>query len=826
MATTSTNVNVGTDDGSYAASSLTTTRTTESWSNGSQFWRFQFVAVPPPNRCVIVSATLSLTPSVTTTRTSTTTIDAQPGASAAITSGADATARPRTDASVSIVWNASSSGAKVATVTGPVREALSAASWTPGSALTLFAERTADSGGIFSAQWSHYARDHTTAAAASKPILTVVYQPAGSSTGALSGTHTLTGGKNARGAASAGTFGTSGSRAGRKQGRGTRTGTATVIGAATGKAARRGSSIRAVTVTGARTARTARRGTLTGIVKVLAALVARTGRRGGVISGAVSITGSAAGRAARRGRPSGVAGLTGRAAARTVRAGTATPGTSGLAGTRSGVPARGGRVTGPAVVTGSGRNAAAARRGAVAGGLRGAGEVRGRFGGSGRAEGETRLSGAVAGRAEHTGTVADTAQTIGAAAGIAERFTDLANLVPLRPSWRYTATTQRSGDSHVTTRLRVQGFLADADHRAGMVEGDLVVAPHSETAITGRKGHLSDPAADLFLVGGNRRGRADRAGSSARQFTAAGTSTTARARRDGATTGALEVSGATSSGLTGRSGEAQGRASLPWREGAGTLTGQAGRRGVCVNTTGTPSGLTTGAPARAGSYAWFTRLYTRAFHISRAGRSASTQGTVAADPGTVFSSVARAGSSRGSLPRAGGRLSTSSHRSGSTTGRTSIAGRSASTRSDAAVVAGNLGIDGAVRAGRAVGGRVTGVLRFTGDLAATTARTGPAATGALTPRRSAVRGSHGGLGGVTGGYGNTGGVQAPVDFSGGVSGAATLRGHFTYTLRPPIEVRHVIVRAAPVQTVTVTVTPPLATRVKTTTAKRGTVTRG
>lgn len=826
MATATANVSVGTDDGAYTATGLNTTRTTESWGNGSQFWRFQYLAVPQPTRCVIVSATLSLTPSVSTTRLSNTVITAQPGASAAISSGADATARDRTDASVVFSWNAGSSGAKLATITAVAREALSVASWTPGSALTLFAVRTSESGGgLFSSSWSHYTRDHTSAAATAKPILTVVYQPAGSFTGTITHTHSIDAGKFVDEGAAPGAFGVTGAAAGRKTGAGNRTGTATLTGTAAGRGTRQGATQRTLTVTGARTWRTARAGRLTGLISLARNLLVRPGRRGQT-AGSLVLTGGAAGRPGYRGISRASTGLIFHAQGSTVRAGGLPRGTTALAGARRGLPDKDGQVLPGAVnLTGWGTVAGTARRGAVAGGVSGAGGVRGRPGGSGRTEGETLLSGAATGTRRHRGALTGTLSTTGQATATTGRQVELAFLVPLRPSWYYAATTSRGGEFHVTTQLYIRGYLADADHRAGMVEGHLVVGGATDEAVTGRKGHLSDPAYDVFVLGGNRRGRAARGGRSTRTLPAPQlTDLIGEPARGGNTHGTALGGAVTDTGLTGRSGEAHGRASLPG-PGAGTLTGQAGRRGVSVSTTGTPSGLAAGDVHRRGGYEWFTRLYTRAVHISRAGRFASINGTVAAAPGTVTASAARAGTSQGSIPRAGGRLVNLTHRSGFTTGRSSIAGQTTSTRSDAAVVAaGALAVGGAARGVRAAGGQVSGGLRSVGNLAAaTTRRSGCAGTFAGSGRAD---GGRGGQGVIHGGASINGAVATPVDFSGGTHGAATLHGAFTYTTRPPADVPHTILRTAYSHSTVTTTAPVHPVTVRTVTRKRGTVIRG
>jgi len=824
--TTQVYLNAGTDDGAYTASALTTTRSTENWNNGSQFWRFQFVAVPQASRRVIVSATLSLTPSGTTRETTTTTITAQPGASGAITSGADATARPRTTDTASHTWDATTSGTEIADVTAPVREALEAPSWTPGSALTLFAVRTATTGGgWFIGPFTFYTRDHSTAPATVKPILTINYQPAGSSAGTAAITGARSAAKNARGAVS-GSVRLTGIRQGRKGGRGTRTGSVALTGAITGRATRRASSIRVATITGARTGRTARRGALTGIARILAAFVVRPTRTGRV-TGTAAAAGTVGGRAGRRVTLTHTVGLTGSAQVTTLRAGTAGSGSTALTGVRRGESRRHGRTLGPVVFTGA-RTGRPARGGAVAGGLSGAGVARGRRGGSGRAEGTPRYTGVASGRARHATRITGALDVAGANTATRAQAEDIAFLVPLRSSFTQTAHTTRGGGFAVTTRLNVRGFLANVDTRAGIVEGDLRIGGHAEDGVTGRKGSLADPAHRVRVLGANRRGLAGRAGVTAKWLPSLAVTTTGQATRSGALTGQLGEIDATSTGLTGRSGEAQGRASLIPGEGAGTLTGQAGRGGVSVSTSGAPTGLTAAAPARVGGYAWYTRLYTRYVHGVRTERRSSIHGTVALS-GAVSTTATRAASATGHAARLGGRVNVNPHRTGATAGQTAITGRFTASRSDAAVPEpGTLSIGGAVRGGvHREGGQVSGSLRFLGDLAAATTKQG-GATGTPAAKTIGVgAGRHGGQGTTRGGFRIQGAVQVPVDFSGGVAGAATLRGRFTYTTRAPLEVRHTIVRTPARARPTIVATPPqLVTSVKTTTPRRGTVLRG
>lgn len=823
MPTVTAAVTASADDGTY--STFNTTRGTESWSNGSQFLRFQSVAVPVPRRCVVDSATLTLTGSILAGSTPTVNWYAQKGNSLALTSAADASARPKTAAAATVAYPAGLLGANYTnSVLAPIAEALADSRWTVGGAVTLFGVQQSVTIGL--TPMSYYTYDSgVLTSAAQKPILTIVWHPAGD---AAPGSPTCT----------------IGVRTGRKNARGGVSGVLSVaVFARTGRKNGRGTSAGITGLTGVRAGRSGRKGAVSGGPSLVRSTgTGRAGRRGGT-AGAVGFMGvSPTARPARRGAtPTGAPRITGQVTGRKVVTRAAGAGRAVLVGTLSGDNRRQGRVlAAPVVCTGQARGAAS-WRGAVASAVRLTGVRAGRKSHSAGAPGSVTLGGKVTGRPAHHSSTTGSSRTLAAVRGLTRRTGPVQGHPVLTGSVSGRAT--RSGTVHgapgsrnalagVTYRAGgstgaalVHGWISDSDARYGVVEGPLGVAGHlfgaarrsgqvhgspviagQRRGLAGRAGRYTrgwlpptavttGQSARTASVGGLAAtpagatlGRPRRAGAAAGVIPPIAARVTGQPRRSGSTTGAtLEPVARPLSGLAGRSGEVHGWAPPPGR-GAGTLTGQAGRWGVSVCVSGTPSGLAAGTAHKRARTTRFFVEFSTGHLIGRAGRASAFPGVFA---------VAGTASGR---PHKAARL---------TPVRTLITAALTASRSGASTVRGTVVIGGAVRALRAVGGRVSGTLRLSGNLAAAAHRQGVCA-GVLHAATHITRGRHGGQGAAAGSYFTQSRLDTPRDFKGATAGSAVLHGRYTGTRQAPMEVPHTVYRVpAPI---TVPVVPATVTR--------------
>lgn len=794
MGTSTVTLATGTDDGNYSATSMVSTNKTETFTTGYQFFRFSNLTVPSYRRCVIDSASIALVGSsgLLSLATEIAGFSAQKGASAAVSSGPDATARTKTGASASANLNQGLlAGTCTVGITGVVAEAVNQPSWTNGSALTIFGQRVSLTG--LGSAFTWFTADN----GSFQPVLTVTWHPSGDVVTTRGITGVRAGRKTTKGA-TATTVGLTGARTGKKARWGSVSGVVALAGSRTGTARKRGSETGALATTNSRTGRAARRGSQVGSVSLTGVRAVRPARRG-VVTGALAVTGVRTGKAFRRGAITGVAQLHATLRGITVRSGAvavAGPkilaivvrgsasrravlhGTAALTYQATGLPRRTTRLLGHPVVAGN-PVGHPSRRGAVPGGA--------------------RVTGSVTGRRGSTASVHGLLPALGTVTGAPRRQAATRGVVLLAES-SATGGAHRRGVS--TGHLMVHGMLGNADARTGFLAGALTV--------TGRDAlfpHRAGVAAGGVVgVAGSVHGLAGRRGSAAPGvFEPSGSVAVGRTLKRGPVSGTALVSGQVG-GHKGSAAATTGSFALP-----GTRTGRAARSGIYVGSQGMRVGPATyDSSVRRHGSAESGAVQTAGARNGRAGRTGASVGTVA-HSGSATSSTGRDGAARDRAVLTGRTTGHATFALG-VTGRLSGSGQVTGSRSDAVTVSGTARLVGVVRGRRATGSQVSGVpLRSTGNLAAATTRTGASSRGIVLVR--------GGISGRRGSQGATSGkasvnylLAAPRDFSGGESGAATLAGRLTGLRTIPRDVAHTIVRV-PVATTTYVTPAAVATYV-------------
>jgi hypothetical protein len=777
MGTSTVALLTGTDDGDYSATTLATGNKIESFTNGYQFFRFSGLNVPSYRRCVIDSASLALAGSsgLLSLATETASFTAQPGASAAIGSGADATARPRTFASASANLNQVLLGG-VATIgiTGVVAEAVGRPSWTSGSALTIFGQRVSLTG--LGSPFSWWAADN----GSGTPVLTVVWHPSGD----VQATAALTGARSARPArrgSRTGTAAVAGARAGRKTRQFAANGGAVTVTGTRGAVARkRGTTLGAVAGASGRAGRAGRRNALAASVQAAGAVSGRPARRA-MLAGFITGAGARAGAARRRGGTSGTGGAVSAAAAAVARAGRPAPGFPHLAGAPRGAQARSGALRGTGIVSGQ-RSGAGARTGGVTGAAATPAATLGNAANrAGFPAGQFTISAWPSGAAGHAAGVSGGTRVTATTRAITGRCGALT--CPLVLAGHAGATARRGGQAGGQARLH--GRAVSADQRASWVQGRASVTGTCQgTAL--RAGRGTPGAAHSS---GTTSGSGIRHGGLVPVAAGARGTPTGHAVHAGTARGQTQAAG-TRTALPHRAGTLRGAARVE----AGARTGRAQRDGACVAPAGArcrPAGLN-GYPAKAETGRGL--LTGRAASSGRAGHALTLSGTVAVT-GPVQATTGRRGPRAGAATTLTGRSAARRAARSGTAGNLPGSGQVTGSRLDAVAVHATARLGGVARGHRATGGQVTSSpLREVESLAAATTRSGASrgeAT-AVAGRGSARRGGQGAPAGEASIHFLIG---VPVDFNGGSSGAATLRGRTGGKRTIPLEVAHVVVRA-------------------------------